>query len=73
MIESQNKQIKAHLLSGKSITGLDALYMFGCWRLPARINDLKKTGLCIDKKMIEITSPSVFNNKKRVAQYRLKK
>ena len=32
-IESQNKQIKAWLESGKSITPLDALNLFGSFRL----------------------------------------
>ena len=46
-MESQNNQIKAYLLSGKSITGLEALYKFGVFRLGARIYDLKKMGLKI--------------------------
>lgn len=41
-IESQNAQILKHLESGKSITALEALELFGCMRLGARIYDLRK-------------------------------
>ena len=69
--ESQNKRIRKYLESGKSLTGLDALYMFGCWRLPARINDLKKIGVNIaPTEMIEITSDG---KKKHVSRYKLVK
>jgi hypothetical protein len=46
-IESQCKRIRKYMESGRSLTGLDALYMFGCWRLLARIDDLKKIGVNI--------------------------
>jgi hypothetical protein len=45
---TQNDAIKQHLLSGKSITPLDALQKYGCFRLAARIDDLRKTGLDIE-------------------------
>lgn len=38
-------QILAHLQQGQSITPLDALEMFGCLRLGARIYDLRKDGV----------------------------
>lgn len=41
---TQNKQILNYLKTGKSITPLEALYEFGCFRLSARIFDLKKDG-----------------------------
>jgi len=67
--ESQNKRIRKYLESGRSLTGFDAFYMFGCWRLPARINDLKKIGVNIaPTEMIEITSDG---KKKHVARYKL--
>ena len=54
-IESQNKQIKAWLESGKSITPLDALNLFGSFRLGARIFDLKNDyGMNIKTEMIEV-------------------
>jgi len=67
--ESQNKRIRKYLESGRSLTGFDAFYMFGCWRLPARINDLKKIGVNIaPTEMIEITSDGKI---KHVAKYKL--
>lgn len=69
--ESQCKKIRAYLESGKKLTPLDALYMFGCFRLGARIYNLKHAGMNIECEMIEITSPAVYNGVKRVAQYRL--
>ena len=41
---SQNKQILNYLLSGKKLTPLTALNKFGCFRLSARILDLRKEG-----------------------------
>jgi hypothetical protein len=41
--ESQNKKILSHLLAGKTITPMDALQKYGCFRLSARIFDLEKT------------------------------
>jgi hypothetical protein len=70
-MESQCNQIKAHLQSGRSITALEALYKFGCFNLKGRIWDLKQRGLKIKTEMTEVTSPSVFNNKKRFAKYTL--
>jgi hypothetical protein len=51
-MKSQNKQIKAYLEEGNSITAIQALEKFGCFRLAARIKDLKETGMVIDKAMI---------------------
>jgi hypothetical protein len=68
--KSQLMKIKDHLLSGKSLTSLDALYAFGCFRLGARINDLKKQGMNISSELIEITSGG---KTKRVAKYKLVK
>jgi hypothetical protein len=50
---------------GNSITGIEALNLFGCFRLPARIADLKKVGHKIKSEMVKLT------NGKRVAQYTL--
>jgi hypothetical protein len=62
-MESQNKMIKAYLESGKTLTATDALLEFNCFRLAARIADLKQAGYPVDKTMIELPSG------KRVAQY----
>ena len=67
-MKSQNSQIKAYLQSGKSLTVLDALHLFNCFRLGARIYDLKEQGMNIESKMIEITSGG---KTKRIARYKL--
>lgn len=63
-MESQTIRIKEHLLSGKSITPIEALNQYGCFRLGARIFDLKEQGLNIKTEMVE-------RNGKRFAEYRL--
>ena len=44
-MESQNKAIKAHLEKGYTINAIQALEMFGCFILAARIKDLKDDGM----------------------------
>jgi hypothetical protein len=44
---SQCNSILKYLKSGSKISGIDALELFGCFRLPARIHDLKKRGFHI--------------------------
>ena len=51
-MKTQNEQIKAYLSKGKSITPLDALNKFGCFRLSARISDLREEGLKIATKYV---------------------
>jgi len=46
-MKTQNEKIKAYLNKGKSITPLDALNKFGCFRLSARIKNLRDEGLNI--------------------------
>ena len=41
---TQKDQILTHLKAGKPITPIDALNMFGCFRLGARIFDIKQEG-----------------------------
>jgi hypothetical protein len=64
--DSQTALIKGWLLNGYSITQLDALNMFGCFRLAARIADIRDQGLNIVTDMITV-------NDKRVANYYLQK
>ena len=59
---SQTKQILAWLQSGNTITAIEALEKFGCFRLASRINDLKNGGYIINRR-------SIIKNGKRVAQY----
>ena len=49
---SQNTEILADLKSGKNITAIDALNDYGCFRLAARINDLRRRGHDIKTVMI---------------------
>lgn len=67
MTETQTAQILAHLKTGRSITPIDALNRYGCFRLGARIYDLKQDGHNIYKEMVETDSG------KRVASYTLVK
>jgi len=45
---SQNNDILRHLKAGNSITPIDALNLFGCFRLAARIYELRTKGHLID-------------------------
>ena len=49
---TQNQMIAAYLKDGHCITPIDALNMFGCFRLGARIADLKKMGMQIKTEII---------------------
>lgn len=60
---SQNKQIANYLNKGKKLTPIDALNKFGCFRLAARIADLRNQGLNIETTIIKL------KNNKQVAQY----
>lgn len=46
---THNQLIRQRLLEGGSITGLEALRDFGCYRLASRISDLRREGLDIVK------------------------
>ncbi len=51
--KSQCAEILAYLETGRSITPLEALERFGCFRLGGRIFDLKEAGHNIETTMIE--------------------
>ena len=53
-IESQNKSILGVLMQGKTITPMDALELCGCFRLSARIYDLREQGHNIESEMMEV-------------------
>lgn len=61
--DSQNRAILAYLRSGKRLTQILALELFGCMRLPSRIHDLKKAGITIKGQYIKLV------NNKRVKEY----
>ena len=51
-MKTQKQQIQAYLTKGKAITPIDALNKFGCFRLSARIADLRNDGLNIATKYV---------------------
>jgi hypothetical protein len=61
---SQQNEILSHLKSGNSLTPIDALQQFGCFRLAARIRDLRDDGHDIHTEIVE-------QGDKRWARYRL--
>ena len=63
---SQNACIAIWLKQGNTITPIEALHKFGCFRLGARIADLRKVGYDIETKMVE-------KDGKRFAQYTMKR
>ena len=63
-MDSQSQLILSHLQSGKPINPIEALNKYGCFRLSARIYDLKKSGYIIRTEIIE-------ENGKDFAQYSL--
>lgn len=65
---SQSAKILAHLESGKSLTPLQALSLFGCNRLAARVLDLRNDGHPIHSRMITVDTRA---GTARVAQYYL--
>ena len=62
-MQTQTKVIKAHLEDGKTIHPMEALISYGCFRLAARIKDLKDSGMTIKKEMKQ------DENGKRYAMY----
>ena len=63
---SQADCIALYLESGHELTPMQALEMFGCFRLAARIKDLRQRGLSIETLDREA-------NGKRFAAYRLRR
>ena len=59
----QTKEILSYLQEGNTLTPIEALTKFGCFRLGARIWDLRNAGYNIEKKMV--------GDKKKFAQYKL--
>ena len=64
--KSQTSGILDYLEKGGDLTAIEALNYFGCFRLAARINDLRNLGWNIVKE--SITTPTG----KRVAKYSLR-
>ena len=49
---TQNQKIANYLNTGKAITPIEALNKFSCFRLAARISDLRNDGMLIKTKII---------------------
>ena len=62
-MKTQNQKILTYLKSGRPLTPMTALNKFGCFRLAARIADLRKDGHTI-------FTESITRNKKTFASYR---
>ena len=63
-MKTQKQQIQDHLSKGKAITPIEALNKFGCFRLAARIADLRNEG-------VNIATKNVTKEGKTFASYRL--
>ncbi len=63
---SQTKQILDYMLAGNNISPIQALNMFGSFRLGARCYDIKKLGYPLESKM-------VVKGKKKWKEYWIKK
>ena len=49
---TQTNKILEHLLTGEELTPLEALEKFGCFRLAARVYDLRKEGIDIQERIV---------------------
>lgn len=65
-MKSQTNLILGHLQKGKTLNPLQSLNLFGCFRLGARIYDLKKMGY-------NIVSTTIIKGKKHFSEYQLLK
>ena len=63
---TQAEEIRSALEAGERLTPLDALERFGCFRLGARIYDLRREGMKIESEMVEDRATG-----KRYARYSL--
>ena len=63
---TQEARILAYMKQGHTITPVEALTMFGCFRLGARIADIKADGYLVHTEMIKDPRTG-----KRYAQYSL--
>ena len=59
---TQTQQILKHLEKGNKLTSLEALSLFACFRLAARVQELRDVGH-------EVKSQLIMINGKRIAEY----
>jgi hypothetical protein len=65
---SKNLQILARLKQGRALTPQEALREVGCFRLGARIHELKEQGWPIQRELVEVEG---HHGHARVARYSL--
>lgn len=68
-MKTQNDRLLNYLERHGDIDPLRALSELGVFRLAARVNDLRRTGVKIHKTMVSVTNR--FGESCRVARYRL--
>ena len=64
---NQTTKILLYLKEGNKITGMDALNLFGCWRLGARIHNIRAMGFNVKTDLITTST------KKVIAEYSMGK
>jgi hypothetical protein len=69
--ETHARLILEHLIKYGSITQAEAAHDYGCWRLGARIWDLRADGIEIETEMVK--EKNRFGKDVRFAKYSLKK
>lgn len=69
MAKTQAAEVLAHLQSGKTITSIEAINLFGATRLSAIIFDLRQAGQNITTNMV--TGKNRYGNSTQYAQYKL--
>lgn len=69
-VMSQTSMIYQHLKTGKSLTALQALKLYGCLRCASRINEIRNDSNFIRSGKKIVTIMIEYGNK-RVGQYRM--
>ena len=64
---SQNETILEYLQKGHTLTQAEAIALFGCYRLGARIYEIRELGFDIRKNMVE--AKNRFGDNVRFARY----
>lgn len=70
-VKGQTGAIKHYLESGKTLTNAEAAKLFGCYRLSARIKELRDAGMNISTMWEECING--FGTVSRYARYKLVK
>ena len=61
---TQTEWVRLQLIAGRALTPMDALKEAGCFRLAARVDELRNMGM-------RITATLVQRHSKRFSEYRL--